>query len=249
MCEPCRTCNISVITWNGKLNLPFEENAQLRDDYLKLKRIWRSEVGNRKVQKWHFMRLIENSNLKDCNYIKRINELVRLRERRSAYELEMRNRLFNESRTRSCQEVEELRRICCEDTDRARQARIDELSIHQEKCYNCESAPDSKVRIYRTMYILCQMQENFTILGQRGTLERPTVPFNPCLFRVPEECPAAILDCRTIRNIVGTSGTFLKGPPAREGPPSAVFENFKNLESSSQELRPDIPGNCKATGN
>ena len=47
--------------------------------------------------------------------------------------LDMRNRLFNESRTESCQEIEELRRICCEDTDRARRARIDELSRHQER--------------------------------------------------------------------------------------------------------------------
>ena len=29
-------------------------------------------------------------------------------------ELEMRNRLFQESRARNCQEIEELRRICCE---------------------------------------------------------------------------------------------------------------------------------------
>ena len=31
------------------------------------------------------------------------------------------------------QEIEELRRTCCEVTDRARQARIDELSVHQER--------------------------------------------------------------------------------------------------------------------
>ena len=31
----------------------------------------------------------------------------------------------------NCQEIEELRRICCEETDRARQARIDELTVHQ----------------------------------------------------------------------------------------------------------------------
>ena len=31
----------------------------------------------------------------------------------------------------NCQEIEELRSVCCEETDRARQARIDELSVHQ----------------------------------------------------------------------------------------------------------------------
>ena len=48
-------------------------------------------------------------------------------------ELEMRNSLFRENRAKDCQEIEELRRVCCEETDRARQARIDELSLHQER--------------------------------------------------------------------------------------------------------------------
>ena len=29
--------------------------------------------------------------------------------------------------------AQKLRRVCCEDADRARQARIDELSVHQER--------------------------------------------------------------------------------------------------------------------
>ena len=45
----------------------------------------------------------------------------------------MRNRLFRENRAKDCQEIEELRRICCEETDRARRARIGELSLHQER--------------------------------------------------------------------------------------------------------------------
>ena len=36
-------------------------------------------------------------------------------------ESEVRNRLFRENHARDCQEIEELRRICCEETDRARQ--------------------------------------------------------------------------------------------------------------------------------
>ena len=48
-------------------------------------------------------------------------------------ELELRNRLFREAHARDCQEIEELRRICWEETDRARQARVDELSLHQNR--------------------------------------------------------------------------------------------------------------------
>ena len=47
--------------------------------------------------------------------------------------LELRNRVFEEDRARDCQEIEEWRKICCEDTDRARQARIDELPGLQER--------------------------------------------------------------------------------------------------------------------
>ena len=49
-------------------------------------------------------------------------------------ESDMRDILFRETRARNCQEIEELRRICCEETDRARQLRIDELSLQQERC-------------------------------------------------------------------------------------------------------------------
>ena len=48
-------------------------------------------------------------------------------------ELEMRNRHFRENQATYCQEIEELRRICWEETNRARQTRIDELSMHQER--------------------------------------------------------------------------------------------------------------------
>ena len=44
------------------------------------------------------------------------------------------------------------------------------------------------------------------------------------------------------RNIVGTSGNVFERLLAREGRTSTLFNNSKNLASSSQELRPDIPG-------
>ena len=48
------------------------------------------------------------------------------------------------SRTGNCLEIDELRRICCEESDRVRQLRIDDLSLQQEReSYYCESALDS----------------------------------------------------------------------------------------------------------
>ena len=46
-------------------------------------------------------------------------------------ELEMRNRLYPESRARICQETEELRRTSCEETERGRQLRIDEFATRE----------------------------------------------------------------------------------------------------------------------
>ena len=48
-------------------------------------------------------------------------------------ELDLKNRLFQENRARDCQEIEELRKICCEETHQARQARSEGLSLQQQK--------------------------------------------------------------------------------------------------------------------
>ena len=51
------------------------------------------------------------------------------RDKISLYEkFELRSRLFRENHARDCQEIEELRSICCEEADGARQERSGELS-------------------------------------------------------------------------------------------------------------------------
>ena len=52
----------------------------------------------------------------------------------------MRNKIFQKNRAKDCQEIEELPRICSEETDRARQLKIDELSLQH---FYFESALDS----------------------------------------------------------------------------------------------------------
>ena len=76
------------------------------------------------------MRSIRSSSPKHFSYNRRINGLIGLEERNSCGEVELRSRHFQESQAKDCQEIEELRRICCEDADRAR---IDELSLHQAR--------------------------------------------------------------------------------------------------------------------
>ena len=43
------------------------------------------------------------------------------------------NRMYQENHARDCEEKQELRRICCEQSDRVRQLRIDELSAQKKE--------------------------------------------------------------------------------------------------------------------
>ena len=99
---------ISVRTLSDRQNLqPVGETVQLRKDYLKLNSMWKPEIGNRKVQKWLCSRLIENSIHKDWN-LHQANPWTDQAQRKkisSCGEMEMRNRLRQKGRTRTCQKL------------------------------------------------------------------------------------------------------------------------------------------------
>ena len=48
-------------------------------------------------------------------------------------ELELKNRIYQESHTTTSREIEKLRRMCCEETNRVRKLRIEEMSMQQER--------------------------------------------------------------------------------------------------------------------
>ena len=151
----------------------------------------------------------------------------------------MRSRLFRENRAKDCQDIEELRRICFEETDRARQARIDELSMHQER---------NPATVSQLLTQILELQNKVNSLSDAREFydSETATPVNPLLLRFPEPFVAAIPDCRMIHGISWVlQETFFERPPAREGRTSTLFNNSKNLASSSQETRPDIPGNTK----
>ena len=92
----------------------------------------------------------------------------------------MRNKLFQESRTKDCQEIEELRRRCCEESDRARQAKLDELSMMQQRDPQTVSQLLAQMRESQDkVNSLSDARENFMILKLRTALERPTLPVHP----------------------------------------------------------------------
>ena len=137
-----------------------------------------------------------------------------------------------------------IRRICCEETDRARQARIDELSVHQKR----DPTPVSQ--------LLTQNQELLNKSAFLVSCERILQSWNSEQFWSDPRSQSALyssslrtMPCRDSGlphdplNIVGTSGNVFERLPAREGRTSALFENSKNLASSAHEMRPDISGN------
>ena len=82
-----------------------------------------------------FTRPADSSNLRGWSSISRMNYLIRLKGKRAGYlkKLNLINSSFQEDRARDCQEIEELRRLCSMEADRARQLKLDELSMQQKE--------------------------------------------------------------------------------------------------------------------
>ena len=87
-------------------------------------------------------------------------------------ELELRNGLFQENQAKDCQEIEEWRRICCEETYRARQARSDEVSVQQEESYDSESIveSDSGIREQSKFVVGCKRKQLWSDPRSRSCL-------------------------------------------------------------------------------
>ena len=157
--------------------------------------------------------------------------------------LEMKYRLFQESRARHCQEIWELRRICCEETDRARQLRIDELSAGEES-YFCESALDSNSEFAEQGDFRGRRNENFYDPETASSSGASHVPSQPLIFPRPRGMlsrdSGLPLDTR---NTMGVSGNVFDSLPAREGPSSALFEISRDLTSYPCGLGSGTTGN------
>ena len=125
---------IFIKFWREKAESSIQGENEAQKNYQRLKLMWKFEGGSKEVQKLLYMHPIENLKLKDYRFFRRIIWDNARSERISLCgELGMRNKLFQESRTKDCQEIEELRRRCCEESDRARQAKLDELSMMQQR--------------------------------------------------------------------------------------------------------------------
>ena len=161
-------------------------------------------------------------------------------------ELELRNRFFQESQAKDCQEIEELRRFCCEEADRARKARIDELSMHQERNPTTVSQFAQIQDLQNKVNSLSDAREIFYDPESGSSSGATHFPSEPSAIPSPRTmhlCDSGLL--HDTQNFTGTSRNVFERLRAREGQTFTLFNNSKNLASSSQEMRPGTTGTTK----
>ena len=118
----------------------------------------------------------------------------------------------------------------------------------KEESYNCDSALDSNSGFTEQGKFLVWCKRIFTILTQRQ-LEHPTFPANPWLFRVPEGCLAAILDCRSTHGILWVlQETFSKAYLQEKDHPQLPVKIHGIRASSSCGLGLGTTGNIMEHG-
>ena len=149
----------------------------------------------------------------------------------------MRNRLFGENQPKDCQEIEELRSICCEEANRARQARSDELSMQQERNPTtvCQMLPQIR-ELQNKVKSLSDAREFYD--RDSGSSSGAThVPDQPPTISSPRILPRC--DSGLPRNTLnGTSiaRNVFERPPAQEGLSSTIMNNSRNVAPSECRL-------------
>ena len=137
-----------------------------------------------------------------------------------------------------------MRRICCEEADRARQARNDQLSVYQERNLTTMSQLMTQIReLQNKVSSLSDARENFYEPESESSSGATHVPDQTSTILSPRILPRCGSGLpRNKPNGVGITGNVLERPPAQEGLSSTIFNNSKNLASSSQGLRPETAG-------
>ena len=102
------------------------------------------------------------------------------------------------------------------------------------------------------LFQIRDLQNKVNYLSEKRYFHDPETPSSSGASHVPTQ-PLAVPSTRSIhcrdsglppntRNAMGTSGDVFESLPARQDPPSALFENSRNLASSSCGLRPEATG-------
>ena len=150
----------------------------------------------------------------------------------------MKNKLFQESRTKDCQATEEFGSRCYEESDKAQQAKLDELSMMQQRDPQTASQLLAQMR---------ESQDKVNSLSDARECHDPETASSSRASHVTSP-PLTIGSCRTVPrrdsglpsetlNIMGISGNVFEPLPAREGQPQNIFEKSRNWASSSRGVK------------
>ena len=140
--------------------------------------------------------------------------------------------------------------MCCEESNRARHARNDELFMHQESNLTTVSRLLTQIRDSQNKINSLSDAREFYDPDSGSSSGATHVPSQPSAIPTPRTMPCR--DSRlphNTRNVVGTSGNVFARPPVREGRTSTLSNNSKNLASSSLKLGPDTEGSAKRPEN
>ena len=153
--------------------------------------------------------------------------------------LELRNRLFQENHGKVNQEIEE--RICCEEIEQTRQARSEELSVQQRRNPTTVSQMMARIQDLQNKVNTMTDAREFSDLESRSSsgaihvLDQTSAILSS---RTLPRCDSGLP--RNTQNCTCIVGNVFERPLAQEGQTSTIFNNSKNLASSSHDMRPDI---------
>ena len=117
------------------IRLFFSEKLQLRKDYprrrLKLdRRKWIMQNADIVLYEAGIQLRSQRMELYQAN---QVSDQAQREKSWLCEELDMRNRAFQEDRAKNSRAIDEIRRICCAEADRARQLKYDELSMQHKE--------------------------------------------------------------------------------------------------------------------
>ena len=140
---------------------------------------------------------------------------------------------------RTSDEIEELRRICHEETNQVRKLKIEELSPRQERDPDTVSQLLAQIQGLQGQVNSLGDAREFHDPDTASSSRAPHVHSQPVI--IPSSKGMLSRDSGlppTTRDTLGTAGNVFESVPAREGSSSAVFESSRDLATSSCGPRP-----------
>ena len=243
--------------WTEKLTRSSEEREWLIRNCIALRQKLRREIGKREILTSLFKSSIKSLNLNDFSDIRQVDGQIMLREINSAC-METWNWEIGSSQedhARDCRGIEELRRNCCEETDRAKTSNGWWIfCASREECHDRESIVDSDSGIAE--------QSGNPLPDARGFYDPESgissgathVPPSPPPPLPPPPCYSEFQNLAALRfwiaawtqNGTGVTRNVFERPPAQEGLPSTIFHNTglhgdEESEMKRESLNTSIP--------